>query len=346
MPERVDVLVVGAGPAGAVAAREAARSGARVLVIERRRRVGALPHCAEFVPQALALEEEVPAAARRQAVVGMRTFMGQEERLLAGPGWVLDRQVFDFHLAAQAASVGAEIWCGASLVGLSQDRAVLRRGNERMEVEFAACVAADGAASACARALGLFALELIPGVQVTVPLRVRLDRTWVFLRREIKGGYAWLFPRGEVANLGLGCQPSAQPLMLLEDLRRELADTGVIGPGCLARGGGAIPIGGPRPQPWAGRVLLAGDAAGLTHALTGAGIPQAVFSGAEAGRAALALAGGAGEAAQDYAHALHLRYGRYLSRGLAARQEWDREWRGDFAALMARTWPGWSVPRA
>jgi flavin-dependent dehydrogenase len=144
-----------------------------------------------------------------------------------------------------------------------------------------------------------------------------------------------------VANLGLGCLPSARPLARLEELRQELLAQGVIGPGCLARSGGAIPVGGPRPQPWEGRVLLAGDAAGLTHPLTGAGIPQAVFSGAQAGQAALALAGGAAEAAQEYAHALSLRYGRYLQRGLAARRQWEEGWQGDFAGLMARTWPGW-----
>jgi hypothetical protein len=70
-----------------------------------------------------------------------------------------------------------------------------------------------------------------------------------------------------------------------------------------------------------------------------------VFSGAEAGAAAVALAGQAGQAGgaarEEYAQALALRYGRYLARGLAARARWEAGWDGaDFAGLMAATWPG------
>jgi flavin-dependent dehydrogenase len=128
---------------------------------------------------------------------------------------------------------------------------------------------------------------------------------------------------------------------LLEALRRELLAQGLILPGVLGKSVGAIPVAGPRPQPWQENVLLAGDAAGLTHPISGAGIPQAVFSGAEAGAAATALAGGASGALQDYAQALTLRYGRYLARGLAARARWEADWQGDdFAGLMAATWSG------
>jgi flavin-dependent dehydrogenase len=281
----VDVLVVGAGPAGSraaqVAASAAASAGARVLMVEARRRVGALPHCAEFVPQALALELAMPARGRVQAVTGMETRLGEAAAFLPTPGWVLDRQVFDFALAAAAARAGAEVWTGARLLGRENGRWVLRRGGERVEILAGAVVAADGAASPTARALGLAPLRTLPGVQVVVPLAAGLERTLVFLRREIRGGYAWLFPRGEVtcqvANLGLGCAPTSDPWRLLEGLRAELLGQGLIGPGILGRSIGAIPVAGPRPQPWAGQAgqageaLLAGDAAGLTHPLSGAG---------------------------------------------------------------------------
>lgn len=341
MPERVDVLVVGAGPAGSRAAQAAARAGAKVLLVEAKRRAGALPHCAEFVPQALALEMDMPARARVQAVTGMETRLGKESAFLPTPGWILDRQVFDFALTVEASQAGAEVWTGTRLLGRENGRWRLKRGGEAVEVQAGAVVAADGAASPTARAMGLTPLRALPGAQVVVPLAAPLERTLIFLRPAITGGYAWLFPRGQVANLGLGCAATAGPWRLLEALRRELLGEGLILPGVLGKSVGAIPVDGPRPQTWRENVLLAGDATGLTHPLSGAGIPQAVFSGAEAGTAAAALAGGSAEAAEDYAQALALRYGRYLARGLAARARWEADWQGgDFAGLMGETWPG------
>jgi geranylgeranyl reductase family protein len=338
----VDVLVVGAGPAGSRAAEAAAQAGAKALLVEAKRRAGALPHCAEFVPQALALEMRMPERARVQAVTGMETRLAGALGFLPTPGWILDRQVFDFALAAGAARAGAEVWTGTRLLGRENGRWRLKRGGEVVEIQAGAVVAADGAASPTARALGLKPPRTLPGVQVVAPLAAPLTRTLIFLRSEIMGGYAWLFPRGQVANLGLGCAAQAGPWPLLEALRRELMAQGLILPGALGKSVGAIPVDGPRPQPWRENVFLAGDAAGLTHPLSGAGIPQAVFSGAEAGAAAAALAGGSGQSAlDDYAQALTLRYGRYLARGLAARARWEADWEsGDFVGLMRETWPG------
>ena len=69
----IDVLVVGGGPAGAMAARAAVKAGARTRLIEAKRRVGSLPHCAEFVPKLLAREVDIPGRAKVQAVKGMDT---------------------------------------------------------------------------------------------------------------------------------------------------------------------------------------------------------------------------------------------------------------------------------
>ncbi|MFH1036237.1 MAG: geranylgeranyl reductase family protein [Pseudomonadota bacterium] len=338
----VDVLVVGGGPAGASAARAAASTGARVLLLEAKRRGGALPHCAEFVPRLLALEVDIPARARVQAVGGMQTWLAGREVFTPGPGWVLDRQVFDMALLEAAALAGAEVWAGARLQGRQAGRWLLARGGQRREVLAGAVVAADGAASLTARLTGWPGQELMAGLQYTVPLALPLGSTQIYLDRQYQGGYAWLFPKGQVANLGLGCR--GQTRRLLEELRLGLLARGLIRPGVLAYAGGAIPVGGPRAQWQRQGVILAGDAAGLTHPVSGAGIPQAVFSGGEAGGAAAALAGGQGGAGDDYSQALSLRYGRYLARGLAARQRLEGEWNdADFNGLMRATWPAWAA---
>lgn len=343
-PLRVDVLVAGGGPAGARTAQAAARAGARVLVVERKRRGGALPHCAEFVPRLLALEVAVPARAQAQAVEGMETHLLGQPVFSPGPGWVLDRQVFDYALLEAAAQAGAEIWVGARLTGRRGEFWQVARAGRQQEILAGAVVAADGAASVVARLMGWPRPQLLAGMQYTVPLLRPLTRTQVWLDPIYRHGYAWLFPRGASANLGLGCRVEAHPRRLLESLRQDLEARGVIGPGVLALGGGAIPIGGVNPELVRGNVILAGDAAGLTHAISGAGIPQAVFSGAEAGTAAAALAEGDATAPEAYAQAIAQRYGRTLAAGLDARRRQEAAWDAPgFADLMAATWPAWNA---
>lgn len=347
MPEAVDVLVVGGGPAGALAAAQAARTGAKVLLVDKKRRFGALPHCAEFVPRLLAREVTFPSRSQVQPVEGMLTRLENEEFFTPGPGWILDRQVFDHGLVLAAAQAGARVWAGAKLTGREGDTWDIQRGAGTLRVRPGAVVAADGAASATARLAGWPSQALLAGVQMQVPLARPLERTMVFLEPAFRHGYAWLFPQGDAANLGLGCRGDAKPGRLLDNLRTKLIEQGMILPGVLALAGGAIPVSGPRRELARQNVLLAGDAAGLTHPVTGAGIPQAVFSGLEAGRAAVHLAGGRAEAGGEYQQKVLARYGGHLARGVAARREMELGWdNGGFSELMAHTWPAWSGRRA
>lgn len=345
MPETWDVAVIGAGPAGSRAARAAALGGARVLMVERKRRVGALPHCAEFVPRALGLEIELSTRAKVQAVEGMETRLGGAAQYTPAPGWILDRQVFDHGLALEAARAGAVLEAGARFLGLENGFLLIQGAGGRREVRAGCVVAADGAVSATARSYGLPRQDLLAGVQVEVPLVKELERTLIYLDPAYEGGYAWLFPKGASANLGVGCKGSAQPRQLLEALRLRLIDERLIKPGVLAMGGGAIPVGGQR-EAVQNNLILAGDAAGLTHPITGAGIPQAIQSGGMAGEAALALAGGKREAGQEYAHELAKAYGGYLGRAVEARRSMLAGWGNEeFSKLMAQAWPGWKQPK-
>ena len=133
---------------------------------------------------------------------------------------------------------------------------------------------------------------------MAVPLLRPHDATDIFLHADYVGGYGWLFPKGPTANLGIGTAPEARPLLkpLLAALHRRLVAEGRVGlrRSCLI--GGAIPVGG-RLAACAAigdmPVLLAGDAAGLTNPVTGAGIAAAVLSGKLAGQAAAGwLSGG------------------------------------------------------
>ncbi|MBM3573947.1 MAG: FAD-dependent oxidoreductase, partial [Alphaproteobacteria bacterium] len=107
--DRVDVLVVGLGPAGASAAAAAAESGASVLAIERKSPGGAPVQCAEFVPALLDQELAGLGKVTRQTIGAMNTAI-EDMATVATPdfrGRMVDRAAFDAALAARAAAAGA-----------------------------------------------------------------------------------------------------------------------------------------------------------------------------------------------------------------------------------------------
>ena len=112
-----DVLIVGAGPAGSCAARAAAEAGARVLMIEKRMKIGEPVQCAEFVPRLLAREVNIPSETIAQEIQGMTTFMPNGEILRKRtPGFIIDRAGFDKALAMDASKAGAKILTGTRAV--------------------------------------------------------------------------------------------------------------------------------------------------------------------------------------------------------------------------------------
>ncbi|MEW6347445.1 MAG: NAD(P)/FAD-dependent oxidoreductase [Thermodesulfobacteriota bacterium] len=303
LPGRCDILVVGAGPAGSMAARTAASLGADTLLIDAKPRIGEQPHCAEFVPHRLFVDYTLPIQSVVQRVETMETVVlegsteGPNPTVVrrvesASQGFVIDRVRFDRELAREAVPAGARVECSARLVSRRDREWVIRFRGRDLVVQPEYVIAADGAASAVARSLGFAPGPFLKGLQAEVPLREPLDRTAVYLHRDFTHGYGWVFPKGHVANVGIGLSIHQGPKLpeLLDRFLDWLFAAGIIGNGMLARWGGLIPVGGLRERVRVGNVLLAGDAAGLTHPISGAGISQAVVSGALAGRtAAMAL---------------------------------------------------------
>jgi geranylgeranyl reductase family protein len=324
--ERVDVLVLGLGPAGARAAAAAARAGRRVLAIDRKRVAGEPVQCAEFVPAMIAID--VPGLARsvRQSIGAMETFVEDDpaDRTDPFPGYMIDRAAFDAGLVDAAREAGAE--CRFATRATSIDSGGRVRLADGTRVAAQVVVGADGPRSLAGRAIGRVNRALVETRQVTVPLHAPHDATDIFLSARIPGGYGWLFPRGEVANLGAGVDSACKDELkgIVDRLHDALAAQGRVGRERLRLTGGAIPVGGAL-KPWgslaATHVLLAGDAAGLAHPVTGAGIAAAVHSGSLAGEYAAALAGGDRAAALDYEDELDALFGAALARGVRRRAE-------------------------
>lgn len=344
---RVDLLVVGLGPGGGAAAAEAARLGLTVAAVERNRQVGEPVRCAELVPLHLGGHARA-AGAVRQPIAGMRSFLPSGAMARAAlPGLMIDRAAFDRGLSRRASAAGARLLLGSRLAGLDpgRRRAWVLTPDGRLEISYGALIAADGPWSTVARCLGQPPLPLALARQYVVPLAQAGSETDVWLSPEYPGGYGWLFPRGEVANLGVGLDRALRSGLrdALERLRLRLLREGRIGAGIRGRTGGAIPIGGLRRRLALGEIMFVGDAAGLAHPVSGAGIAAAVLSGERAARAAAALAGGDRLAPAEYEADIRDRFGAVLARAAARRRWLVRRWRAGAAgedAVQRRGWIG------
>ncbi len=322
----IDVLVVGLGPAGAAAAAEAARGGARVIAIDRRAVAGLPVQCAEFVPMMLGADLAAVASARVQDIDVMQTYVGSDAPDVTPDfrGHMIDRAAFDQALVHAAEAAGADCRFGCVLRSIVPDGTVTLADGTTLRPRL--LIGADGPRSLVGRAVGMPNTALVETRQITVDLKRPHTGTDIFLRAEIAGGYGWLFPKGAVCNLGLGVIPTQKALLkpLLSELHMELVAEGRVGTRIHATTGGLIPvsgIAGLAATLGATTVLLTGDAAGLTNPVTGAGINPAVLSGRMAGQAAAALIGGDAAAAEDYAEEAHDLFAPSLALALKRRRE-------------------------
>ncbi|MBC7169469.1 NAD(P)/FAD-dependent oxidoreductase [Candidatus Bipolaricaulota bacterium] len=311
---------VGGGPGGAVAARAAARAGARVLVVERSPHRP--PRCTGLVgPTTLDLLALPPRLVLRDLRAVRVVAPGGAVVEFRAPdvrGYVLDRRGLDRWLLERAAEAGAEVWSPATAVGLSGRRLHTTGG----AVEFGVLVAADGAASAVRRWVGLPSPgELLVGVQAEVEAPGAEDRVEVHLgSRVAPGGFAWVVPAGEgVVRVGLLTVAGREAFPLLD----RFVASRFAGRRVLRREGGLIPIGPPATTS-AGRALVVGDAAGQVKPLSGGGL----LFGAIAARIAGEVAAGGADALPAYEARWRAELGEEIAFGLQGRRAFflaDRE---------------------
>jgi len=306
MPD-VDVLVVGAGPAGAVAAWQAKQAAPEldVVLLERDRAVGAPVRCAEGVGDAGLREFANPDGAdwvSRRITDVILEAPDDTQLVLAnsGVGWILDRTRFDAFLAAQAAAEGAAVLVGAEATAMARNGGdrwhvrVKQRGTEEV-YRARVVIGADGVETMVGRWAGLdtrvpardmesCAQYVLQGIDFN-PDAIYLQ----FSTAIAPGGYAWIFPKGVgVANVGLGL------VALKTDGRnaREYLDAWVARRFPTgARTGytvGGVIVHTTIKKTYTDGVLIAGDAAHMINPLSGGGINNAMKAGRLAGCTAAA----------------------------------------------------------
>lgn len=320
MNESYDVLVVGAGPAGSSAARAAARNGAEVLVVDKRRELGVPVQCGEALNEDILEELNIEPDPRWaiNKVNGVRIVspagisFSLSEEVGGKVGYILDRKVFDQYLAILAARAGAEVRTCTFVDGLLTDdgkiTGVTARSPEgKMEFRADVVVAADGVMSRVARWAGIDTTlkhsEIESGVQfkmVGIGIESPSVMEFYFGEKIAPGGYAWVFPRGEdTANVGLGVlakRAKRPPIEYLRDFvegRSELREGRIV-----ELNGGGIPVSGPIGETVRENLLVVGDAARQVNPLTGGGMDSSMRAGNIAGEVAARVVAG-GKVSQD-----------------------------------------------
>jgi geranylgeranyl reductase family protein len=294
--ERWDVLVVGAGPAGSATAIHLARGGARVLLAERARFPRDKPCGGGLTGRALraapcSVEPVVEHVVDR---FELRLRYGSRFERDCGKPMILmtQRRRLDAHLAQQAADAGAELREGARVDALviAEDGVEARVGDAFVHADI--LVGADGANGVVAKVAGL-------GEGIVKGVALEGNVSWRDLDPErykgravvelgvVPGGYAWVFPKGDHANLGVGGWGSEGP-RLRDHLTRLAIEHNVELDKLTDVKGHRLPMRPLGTSPAASRVLLVGDAAGLVDPLSGDGMYEAFVSGRLAAEAIVA----------------------------------------------------------
>jgi geranylgeranyl reductase family protein len=313
-----DVLIVGGGPAGALAALTLAGRGVHALVVDRKRfprdkpcgggiRAGVrsrFPEVLRHVAKHVELHElrrvhmESPSGASVVAASDVPFYL------------TLRRIELDTALLGHARDAGATVIESARVVDVTVDTdGVTARLVDGRELRARVVIGADGVNSVVARAVGLgdgftdhtLAIDTMEETPLD-ELRVA-DPETMYVAYGYRGrpGYGYVFPKARHVDAGVGFLLAffrtleGAPWDHHAEFLAAAAAKGVVSGRSNRDNFKAyrLPLGGPLPRTYADRVLLAGDAGGFVNAYTGEGIYHAMVTGEHAGAtAADALAAG------------------------------------------------------
>ncbi len=282
--EETDIAVVGAGPSGLIAAREAAMRGAKVIVFEEHPQIGLPCHCAGLL--SIKGLKEINASPYgdyvQNRVKGAHffspsgiSFTIEREKPVA---CVVNRRLFDCFLAKQAMKTGSEIRMKSRVQMVKRDedgRWVLNiRGGSPVKAKL--LIDAEGSSTRILKMTELKTLEtnkLLKGLQTDIS-GIELDPEYVevhFGNKVAPGFFAWVIPLGdEAARVGLACRKFRPKDLLFNFIKKRFGDLEKIS--IHAFYSGSIITCGPIKRTYADGLLVVGDAAGQVKPISGGGV--------------------------------------------------------------------------
>jgi digeranylgeranylglycerophospholipid reductase len=282
-----DVVIIGAGPAGAAVAQEIGRRADKtVVLIDRRREIGVPSRCAGGIgaQQLKDVGIIVPDRIITNEIYGMRLISPNKTEVrfssLQTMGYILDRVKFDQWMVnlcdpdyvevikGQAATTdGKVVVCGDTV--FKPRHIVIATG---LNVKFA---------NAAGIPVKIDDTQIHKCVQVTIPVQEtpRHNLLLYFGNKIAPNGYAWIFPESDCRlRVGLGVSKATphDPKVLLQ---RFIERMGLSGHPQFERTGKLIPTTFTTQALYRGKAVLVGDAAFQCDPLTGGGIGQAIMMG-------------------------------------------------------------------
>jgi len=290
-----DIIVVGAGPAGSMAARFAAEKGVSVLMLEKDRDVGYPVRCGEAVSKAGIEEFITPDNKFIAATIDKFCMVAPDGTEVILPlnevGYILERRIFDYELAKQAANAGAEILTRAYVNGLLfEDGKVsgvkFEYQGEQKEIKSKIVIAADGVESRVGRWAGIKThvdfKNMESCVQITASnIDVNQDTCYFYFGKDVAPeGYFWIFPKGNSsANIGLGVSGTIGKRKSAQSYLNDFMNTNYPNKPILTQIAGGVPSVITLDKISAPGIIIVGDAARQVNPLSGGGIVSGMIGG-------------------------------------------------------------------
>jgi geranylgeranyl reductase family protein len=286
LKQNYDVIVVGAGPAGATLAYELAKKGIGVLLLEKEK----LPRykcCAGGLTNKTVKLLDFDISEVVEDVVYKVSFtfnlgnpyLGQHSQPLI---YTVMRDAFDYFLVQKAQQLGAVLMDGQKVtqVDVSADGVEIATADSSFRSRLV--VGADGTYSVVARELGMERdREYVAGIESEIAVSEEELAKWKSRAQMdlgcVPGGYAWVFPKRNHLSIGVDCLTSKA--RQLSRHHNKFLDSLSIGNYTITRSSGHLIPTCTKGRPvWQDSALLLGDAAGLADPLTGEGIYYAILS--------------------------------------------------------------------
>jgi flavin-dependent dehydrogenase len=311
-------------------------------MVEKKRRIGLPVQCAEYIPKLLLTKLDLEKSFICQSVNAMHTVLpdGGVHKIKM-PGYLIDRALFDQRLAGAARAKGAILHTGERAVSHKNGKVLLHRGTT---IKPGVIIGCDGPHSTVRAWMGQGPQAFLTGLQMRAALKTPMNHTEIYFHPKIKGGYGWLFPKGKTANVGIGMRAAsgASARSAFQFFYKMLCGLGKVAgvvPGWM---GGKIPAGGPGVT-LKHNMILAGDAAGHTHPVTGAGIANSVVCGLMAGKwGARAALGGDLNTLHEYEKEWRLLLADELKRAAQKRVKLESQWK-DLQTMVRQCWPAFKA---
>jgi len=302
--DEYDVIIVGAGPGGSIAARDCAEKGLDTLVIEKRPELGTPVRCGEGLGEVwmeMAGLEYDPDWCKRETK-GAVVYPPNEKSLKIDPennGYIIERKIFEKKLAEQAGRKGADymLKTHAKRViqeeneeGEEQVKGVVVENDQGETEEYRAkiVIAADGVESKIAKSAGIDTSNPVKDMDSGYEYEMtnlnfpeeESKYIHIWLGNEISpGGYIWAFFKEEdTANIGIGVNPTKA-----EKTAKEYLDEWIKNhpeyfkdAAITEKKGGGIPLGEPIQEPYTNGLMVIGDAAHMVNPIHGGGMGQAM----------------------------------------------------------------------